>query len=569
MKKRLLLFNMLLITAALIIYSAITLLSVEERYLREARSYMNGMIDIVMSYDIAPEDYDNVAKEKAAAFGNGVRITIIDSEGNVLGDSEVDYRTMPSHLYREEVQEALVDGYGDEIRTSNTTGKRMLYMTKQYDGGIIARFSMPLDNSRMFLIDTLKAAITAAVLAIIGSLAAASFVTSRVLKPFWSLKRLMPQVLGGEVSNIPEPAYDELKPVVKGLNDMAARVEEYVNSLKQQTEKINNIIRYMQEGIIMLDGEAKVLLSNDAARTLLSIEGDLIGKDITHIARHKDIITAAKKAVSGGEASVVDYRNRMTGAYLRIFISPVQKSPGAIMFLSDVTLIIESDNMRREFTANVSHELKTPLTTIKGFAELLSEGMVQDAQTRERYIMLIRLEADRLLNLINDLMRISQLEENAVPGLLESVDLMEVAQSSLKSAEKEARRRGITLAVSGHSAKVRASRAIIKQLLTNLIDNAVKYNREGGIVSVIISKGDGRASIAVEDTGIGIAKEDIPRIFERFYRVDKGRSKKTGGTGLGLSIVKHIAGLYGGEVSVESRQGKGTKFLVVFPEEDK
>lgn len=250
---------------------------------------------------------------------------------------------------------------------------------------------------------------------------------------------------------------------------------------------------------------------------------------------------------------------------LRIFMSPVRGGDGAILFLSDITEMRKAENVRREFTANVSHELKTPLTTIKGFAELLSEDMVKDGADRRRYAMLIRLEAERLIHLINDILRISELEETSIPTNPERVDLFASAGEVVELMGEEAQKRGIDLQLSGTPQAVEADGDSIKQLILNLVDNAVKYNREQGNVRVWVGERDKKACLEVQDTGIGIPEQHLDRIFERFYRVDKGRSKKTGGTGLGLSIVKHIAQLYGGEVRIFSEVGKGSRFEVLFP----
>jgi len=565
MRKRIILFCTVLTFAALAISGAIALFAVEQRYLKEARSFLIGSMEAVMSSGDSAVSFDTIAREKAGALKNGVRITFIDLDGVVLGDSEADYRTMPDHAGRAEVAEALRTGFGEEIRHSDTVGVDLLYVAKKY-GDVIARFAMPLKNEQIFAADILPSIIIASILSLIAAVIAVNLLMKRILKPFYELQKVLSEVLGGKRTKIPESEYAELSPVVEGLNEMTGRIDTYVKSIRQQTEKIDNIIRYMQEGMILLDEDLHVLLSNEAAHELFGLESDLNGKNFLHLVRNKEVISSLHAAVREQKPIVLDLKKKLSEMrYLRIFISPVQKSAGAIMLVSDITELKRAENVRREFTANVSHELKTPLTTIKGFAELMSEGMVKDERSINKYAMLIRFEVERLINLINDILRIAELEETSIPVNLEEVDLKEVAEDVRSLLTEEASKRGIRIKLQGESVKISAFRDSIKQLILNLVDNAIKYNRDKGTVDITVGRKGGKAFIAVEDTGIGIPKEHQQRIFERFYRVDKARSKKTGGTGLGLSIVKHIAGLYKGEIKLTSEIEEGTKFTILFP----
>jgi two-component system phosphate regulon sensor histidine kinase PhoR len=564
MKKRIILFCTALTFAALAISGVIALLAVQQRYLKEARSFLNGSMEALMA-DSSGGDYNAFAQKKAAELQNGVRITFIDTSGKVLGDSEADYREMPNHAGRAEVAEALQTGTGEEVRHSDTVGMDMLYVAKKY-GNVIARFAIPLKNEQIFTMDILPSIIVAIILALIAAVVAVNLLTKRILSPFYELKKVLAEVLGGKRTKIPESEYAELAPVVDGLNEMAGRIDSYVKSIKQQTEKIDNIIRYMQEGMILLDEDMHVLLSNDSARTLFGLESELNGKSFLHLVRNKDVISSLHTAVNEQKPVALDIKKKLPDMRsLRILISPVQKGAGAILLVSDITEITRAENVRREFTANVSHELKTPLTTIKGFAELMSEGMVRDEKAINKYAKLILFEVERLINLINDILRISELEETAIPVSLEEVDLKEVAEDVAALMSEEANKRGIRMSLKGENVKISAVRDGIKQLVLNLVDNAIKYNRENGSVEITTGIKGGKACIAVEDTGIGIPKEHQQRIFERFYRVDKARSKKTGGTGLGLSIVKHITELYKGAIKLESEIDEGTKFTILFP----
>ncbi len=569
MKKRIVVFCTLLTLAALAIAGVISSVAVGQRYLKEVRTFLRGTMDVFVSYPVSAGAYGAAAREKAEMIGNDVRITLIAQDGSVLGDSEADPASMPNHLDRPEVKAAQKTGAGEDIRYSDTVKKALIYVAKKYDNGMIARFAMPLENEQIFMRDILPSMIIAGVVALIAALIAVHLLMKQILRPFYHLQSVFDNILKGKTAALPPPAYAELAPVVEGLNRMAERLNGHIAAIKQQSDKIDNIIRHMQEGLVLLDDRAQVLLSNASARWLLQIESELNGMNFYHLVRHhKEVLDAVRQTIAQKKPAVLDLKHR-TGknGVVRVFLSPVQKGPGAIMLLSDITDIRRAENMRREFTANVSHELKTPLTTIRGFAELISEGMVNDGETVNQYAMLIKIESERLITLINDILRISELEETAIPACLEKVDLLECAKDVAELLRDAAKKRGVTLKLEGKSACILAAKDRVKELILNLADNAIKYNHEGGSVRIEIFDRHPKAGVVVEDTGIGIPKAHQERIFERFYRVDKGRSKKTGGTGLGLAIVKHIAELYNGEIRLKSEPDKGTRFEITFPAE--
>lgn len=568
MRKRIIIFCTLLTIAALVISGILSILAVQQRYLKEVRAYLRGALDLTLSYPLYENDLNAQAREKAAAFGNHLRITFIGADGKVLGDSEGDTANMPSHLDRAEVKEALENGSGEEIRYSDTLKKDMLYVAGKRDH-VVIRFAMPLENEQIFLSGVLPSVVIAGILALFVAVIAVNLLMKQILKPFYAFQTAFGKILKGDVIGKPKTDFAELTPVVQGLNEITGRLKDHIQSLRQQTEKIDNIIRHMQEGLVLLDEHAQVLLSNDSARMLLNVESDLNAKNFLHLIRNKEILKAVTQAIAEKKPSVLDLKRPHDTRDLRIFLSPVQNGGGAIMLLSDITEIKSAENMRSEFTANVSHELKTPLTTIKGFAELMAEGMVHDPAAVSKYATLIKIEAERLINLINDILRLSELEETQIPVSLETVDLFDTAKDAVELLQAEAQKRGVTVNVQGEHVKIQAARDSIKELILNLADNAVKYNKEHGDVYIEIRRINHYAAVIVEDTGIGIPKEHQERIFERFYRVDKGRSKKTGGTGLGLSIVKHIAGLYHAEIKMKSEPQKGTRFEILFPIETK
>ncbi|MGI6168093.1 MAG: sensor histidine kinase [Christensenellales bacterium] len=566
MKKRMIFFIMSMMLVGLVIAAVITLSAVQQRFLEESRTHLERNMDLVMSSLPAQGSYDGLAKQKAEVLGNDTQITILSQEGGVLGDSQVDNQTAEEHLERKEVREALAGSLGWEVRYSDTLGSDRLYVAKVYENGVIARLSAPFSYKPIFTMDILPSAVFAGIVVLVIGLLLTKPLLKHMLRPFYRLEVLLTKVIDGVALDIPEPVYPELKPVVDRLNDVADHISSYIRSIRRQTDKIDSIVQHMQEGLIMLDGEYRVLLSNDAAKKLLNIDSDLNGQNFLQLMRNREIADGLSRTMQENEPVVLEASMRFDRPdMLRIFISPVWDRDGAILFLSDITEMKRAENVRREFTANVSHELKTPLTTIKGFAELLSENMVGDEQDRKKYAILIRLEAERLIHLINDILRISELEETSIATHPTAVDLYASAREVLELMEEQAQKRGISLRLVGQPLFVEADWDSIKQLILNLVDNAIKYNREQGEVVVSVEEQGGHACLAIEDTGIGIPEQYHDRIFERFYRVDKGRSKKTGGTGLGLSIVKHITQFYGGEIRLSDRAGGGSRFEIWFP----
>lgn len=565
MRKRLILFMAIILVAALGISAAFTVSVVGERYFREEKEFLRSALSLFVLDRQTPLTQDTL-EQAADSFGHNVRLTLIAEDGSVLADSEADAVQMENHADREEVKQALAGGTGEAQRSSETLGKTMVYEAVRTQEGLVLRMAVPVSNTAAFVGEVLPAVFIVALVVVILTIILAGRMTRSMLRPFEEMQISLKSILRGEKTALPEPAYEELKPIVDGYTMLLSRLQEYIESIRSQTVKIDNIVKYMREGLIFVDGEAVILLKNNSACRMLDIPSETAEKTkLFYVLRDKMMIDAVKKALEEKISSVIDL-SRPEGRELRCYVNPVLYGAGAIMLISDVTEIKQAERMRQEFTANVSHELKTPLTSIRGFAELMSAGMVPDPETQKRYLNLIRMEADRLTRLINDVLKLSELEEAVVEDQLERVDLKAVAEQTIELINEKAKKNNIRLELQTEPCVILASDDSIRQLMINLVDNAVKYNVPGGKVRVTIRKDQPQtALIQVEDTGIGIPEEHLPRLFERFYTVDKSRSKKNGGTGLGLAIVKHVCKLYHGRIFIRSVVGKGTSIRIRFP----
>ena len=350
------------------------------------------------------------------------------------------------------------------------------------------------------------------------------------------------------------------------------RLGDHINQIRAERDKVSLILECMDEGLILLDEAGSVLALNRAAKRLFGVGEDSDGSSVLLLTRSRALRQALQTVRADKTPVVLDIEDPAFGERsLRMFLSPVSgrqyegESVGCSILISDVTDLKRAEGIRSEFTANVSHELKTPLTSIKGFTDMLSTGMVKDPEDQKRFFSMIGVEVDRLIELINDILKLSELESVAIEQCEERADVLEAAKAAETLLSQAAGSAGITLSVAGMPAEAAIPAGRLKELMLNLMENGVKYNEPGGRVDVRVSADERFVTATVSDTGIGIPEEARQRIFERFYRVDKGRARKNGGTGLGLAIVKHILQLYGGSVSVESEPGRGSTFAVKLP----
>ncbi len=483
---------------------------------------------------------------------NDYRITLVDTDGTVLYDNQADPATMNNHLDREEIKEALEHGLGESSRYSDTLTERTLYCAKRLSDGTVLRISTRVDSFFILFINILIPMSVVVILAVIISIIVARSMAKSIVKPLNELDLDAPNA---------KKSYEELAPIITKLNKQHSQISKQVKLLKTRADEFEQITESMNEGLVLLDKEGRVFSINSAAKTLFSTEEDPAGTDFLRIDESPEMAEALKAAFNGEHR---EFPREKDGRYYRIAINRTEsdgKTVGTVILCFDVTEIFSAEQSRKEFTANVSHELKTPLQSIIGSAELLENGLVKPEDTG-RFVGHIKKEATRLVSLINDIIRLSQLDENT-EAALETVDVFELAKEVEYDLFSAAEKKAIVFCVEGESCIIKGVRRYIYEIIYNLCDNAIRYNKENGRVTVKTEKTDSGAVITVKDTGIGIEKEHLSRIFERFYRVDKSHSKETGGTGLGLSIVKHAVAFHGGRTEIESSPGEGTTVTVI------
>ncbi len=477
------------------------------------------------------------------------RITWIDGNGTVLFDTRADETTMDNHAQREEILEAMAYGKGTSQRYSDTLTTKMLYSAVRLEDGTVLRIAAAQDSILAFLLDILFPMLLIFVAAVLVSMFLAKTMAKKIVDPLNDLNLDAPTEA---------QAYDELSPLLHRIDKQNKQISAQVAMLKEKTDQFEQTIASMNEGLVLLDAEGKILSINPAAAKLFETSSACVGLDFLVIDRSAVMSEGVQKALTGKHA---EFRTTKHGSEYQIGISPIasgMKLLGAVVLVFDVTEQINSQRNRQEFTANVSHELKTPLQSILNSAQLLQSGLVKP-EDNAKFTGYICSEAERLLNLINDVIRLSQLDERGeFPK--ESVDLYAVCSQVLQSLLPAADQRNITVELLGEHTVITGVRQLAYELIYNLCDNAIRYNKDGGKVTVTVSKD----SVTVKDTGIGIPKEHQARIFERFYRVDKSHSRETGGTGLGLSIAKHAALRLNANIEINSTVGFGTTISVKF-----
>ncbi len=483
----------------------------------------------------------------------GYRITWVDSDGTVLFDTRVDINEMGNHKDREEIAEALETGKGESVRRSDTLTEKRTYYAVLLDDGTVLRISDIQDSIWALIRDVMLPLVVILCVAVILSSILAKHMANAIVNPFNEL-------------NLDEPlkndTYEELSPLLTRISKLHKKIEEQVLVLKEKTDEFDQVVDAMNEGLVLVDKKGNVLSINKEARRIFGVDGDLIGESYLKVGRSIQYTKSMENALQGGHNQ---FSARKKGREYQCDVSCIQsddKVIGAVLLIFDVTEMVNAQKSRQEFTANVSHELKTPLQSIIGSAELLENGLVKPEDT-SRFIGHIKTEATRLVELINDIMRLSQLDENT-EAASEEIDLYTIAKEVIDVLRVSALNKNVTFVLEGSSCIMTGVKSYIYEVIYNLCDNAVRYNVEGGRVYVNIETVAGNKVITVSDTGIGIEAEHHSRIFERFYRVDKSHSKQTGGTGLGLSIVKHAVMHHGGTLKLESEPGKGTTIKVVF-----
>ena len=484
------------------------------------------------------------------------RVTWVAADGTVLYDNEADASTMENHADREEIREALTSETGTAQRFSSTLSEQTLYVTQRLSDGTVIRLASAQKTVGLLLISMIQPILIILLLSLLLSAALASRLSKGLIRPILSLDLEHPEDC---------ETYDELTPLLSRLKRQNDTIQQQMNLLKQRQTEFAALTDNMSEGFLLLDRQGHVLSHNSGALRLLGVEEPEGEVNVLVLNREEPFRQAVDEALSGKRSQQMLHLN---GRYCKLLANPVLadgKPAGAVLVLLDVTEQEQRDELRREFTANVSHELKTPLTSISGIAEIMQSGMVKPEDIQS-FAGDIYQEAQRLIALVEDIIRLSRLDEGAESLEREPVNLLSIAQDVARRLDSAAQKAGVTLKVMGLSVEVRGIPSVLDEMVYNLCDNAIKYNHPGGTVNVTVAPtDDGSAEVTVEDTGIGIPVEDQSRVFERFYRVDKSHSKEIGGTGLGLSIVKHGASLHGAQIHMDSQVGRGTSVQLLFP----
>ena len=494
-------------------------------------------------------DYLKNIKDKSA------RITYIDQDGTVLFDNEADVSEMKNHSDRTEFQKAEKYGAGESSRYSDTLSEKTIYYALRLKDGTVLRVSGTQDSVLALVENLIFPLCGLLCLMLILSGIMASAISKRIVKPINELDLESP-----EENRI----YEELSPLLSKIHRQNREIQNQLELAKQQQEEFALITENMQEGLIVIDKYTMILSANSSAWNLFHMDRVCQGESVYCLDREEEFRHAIEQVLSGEHTELV---LKLNGSDIQLIANPVirdKKTEGAVVLLVNVTEKLERESLRREFSANVSHELKTPLTSISGFAEIMQGGLVKNEDI-PKFAGRIYKESQRLLQLVEDVIQISQLDEEKTPYVWEPVDVYQVCKSAFDSLKEKAYKMNVHLYICGESMKMEAIRTLLEEAVYNVCDNAIKYNRNDGSVSIFLEQTTQEVQIVVKDTGIGIPREDQDRVFERFYRVDKSHSKEIGGTGLGLSIVKHAVSTLDGSVGLGSEVGSGTEICMKFP----
>lgn len=483
------------------------------------------------------------------------RITYIGQDGTVLFDNEADPATMENHLGREEVVAAKQSGTGTAIRESYTMSEMTVYCARVIGYGCIVRVAGTMDTVAARIAGMWWEVLLVVITAAMVSLGVAAIVARVVVKPINSIDLKNPDI--GE-------SYSEIAPLLHRISEQNHEIDQQIAELTRSRKEFSLITENMSEGFIIIDSRTEVLSYNTAALKILGSDFTGSSRSVLVLNRSEAFRSAVEDALAG-KRSETDLT--LSEKIYQVIATPAftgSSVTGAVMIILDITEKEAREELRREFTSNVSHELKTPLTTIYGISDMLVGGIVKPEDI-PGFAKNIRDEAGRMITLIQDILKLSQLDENTFSDQRERVDLYELAQSAAERLRPQADEKHVTISVTGERSEFTGIATVLEEMIYNLLDNAVKYNKQGGRADVDVRSSDDDIVVTVSDTGIGVPADSIDRIFERFYRADKSHSRKIGGTGLGLSIVKHGVSLHGGSITVKSSEGSGTTFTMALP----
>lgn len=551
--------------------SALIISMVEEKRLADDLIQMETAI--LEHYDLGA-DSEELAGYISELTG-GTRVTIIDHEGDVLLDTGANADEMENHAQRPEMLLARQGKRAAERRYSATLERSMLYVAKMDDNGIVLRVAVPLETLYTNFTQMLPAFLIGILAALVCSHLLSRRMADDALSPLFSAQLAMERISdsAAPVEDIEFTGYEEIDGIIRSMNSMGHSITEHISALSYEKDKAEMILNGLEEALILLDETGNLLHINRSAGKYFgcAAQNELVGQPFYHVTREPSVTLAVERALEQGVSSFFDLEVT-TPEYgiLGVRVSPAILSDssercGAMLVASDVTQLRRTEQIRSEFIANASHELKSPITSIKGFTELLSSGFVKDEEKQKDYLARIAQESERMMHLTEDILQLSALESELQPDNTTKIEVTAFVRELLLELEPQAAHNNISLEMDGAPCYLQMNREDLSHILLNLCDNAIKYNKPGGNVRVLVRGLGDKVEIIVSDTGIGIPAQYQSRIFERFFRVDKSRSRKMGSTGLGLAIVKHTLALYGGGLTLESREGEGTTISVTLP----
>jgi two-component system, OmpR family, phosphate regulon sensor histidine kinase PhoR len=560
---------------------------IRSQAIRSANDQLASLLSLTLANPPRSDDPAELRDWTGRAARSGARVTIIDHTGRVLVDSEADADKMENHANRPEVQDAFARGTGQSVHRSVTFGRELVYRAQRYDRAgsdpVVVRLAVPLSQIDLSLVE-LRQRLLIATLVVLLSGGLVSFAFARIFAArVQRLQRFSQRIAEGDFRPLlREGPRDELSDLADSLNQTAARLDREIRLLSGERNRSSAILRSMVEGVAVIDAEERLVFYNRAFSEILIVDSaNAEGRPLIEVVRNSDLVGLIRRALRGDEGLQSDITMGITQARsFSITAAPVKaldapasgrdpqaKPSGAVVVLHDVTELRRLERVRQDFVANVSHEFKTPLTAIQGFAETLLAGALDDPENNRRFLEIIRNHAIRLARLTNDLLKLARIEAGKMEVEFSSVSLLELIEGCTETTLLKANRKEITLEITvpPQLPAVRGDAALLRDVLQNLLDNAIQYTPARGHISVSATAGPREAVVTVADTGIGIPLADSERIFERFYRVDAARSREAGGTGLGLSIAKHIVEAHGGKLWVESTVGQGSRFSFSLP----
>ncbi|MCI6276099.1 MAG: cell wall metabolism sensor histidine kinase WalK [Clostridium sp.] len=565
MRKKVLISILTTIIISLLIVGGLFMVIFNYQHMENTKQDLKLANSIVIK-SIKSQDDDGVAEFLKSIYEDSpIRITYIRADGRVIFDSDGNYELADNHLSREEVEKAIENGEGSSTRFSDTLDKNMIYYATVMENGDIIRSSIAVDNVYILKSDYTQYYIGAIVIVILLAIIFTTKLTHAIVEPLKELQFVTSRIAKGDLkrrANI--KSNDEIGKLANTFNDMADKLEISLGEATDRQNKLEAILKSMDSGVVAIDKNHKIIIMNPYAKEIFGVERNIIGENLMDHIRDFELEGVFTNEHEGyREIKILWPRERI----LRVRTTDIISDGGlmgTVAAVQDVTDVKRLENMRSEFVANVSHELKTPLTSIKGFAETLK--YVNDEKNKEKFLGIINDEAERLTRLIEDILTLSNIEQHK-DEVFEEINIKEELSSICYIMRNSSKSKNIEIIYSCEEVNyVFGSKDRFKQMMINLIDNAIKYSDKGSKVWVSASAKSGFVNIKIKDQGVGIPKEHMPRLFERFYRVDKARSRAAGGTGLGLAIVKHIVLEFKGNIDIQSELGKGSEFVIMLPE---